>query len=339
MDPTPAAAPAAGFFMADVRRKRSSARRAVAVGELHAGPVAFPLIVGRRLPKGDALMMAEVAGIQGAKQASLLMPLCHPLSLELVRLRCLALPDRQVIRVYCEVALTAKTGVEMEALAGVNAALLTLYDLSKPVEPALAIGGIRLPFKEGGKSGLWIHPEGLSAEERAHYRPAGLARLDGQRARVITLSDRAHAGVYADEAGPVAVEVLRKLGAEVDTQLLPDGVEPLSAALRAAAAAGLPLVICSGGTGLAPRDVTPEALRAVASRPVSCLGDMFRVESREHTPLAWVSRADAAIVGEHTLVICLPGSPKAVRQGMDILAPVLAHCLAIIRGDAPPPAP
>jgi molybdopterin biosynthesis enzyme MoaB len=66
---------------------------------------------------------------------------------------------------------------------------------------------------------------------------------------------------------------------------------------------------------------------------------MFRVESREHTPLAWVSRADAAIVGERTLVICLPGSPKAVRQGMTILAPILAHCIAIIRGDTPPPPP
>ena len=161
-----------GFSMADIRHKRPTARRAVAVGELSAGPVAFEMIVERRLPKGDALVMAEIAGLQGAKQASTLMPLCHPLTLELVRVRCLPVPERLVIRVYCEVATEARTGVEMEALAGVSAALLTLYDLTKPIEPALTIGAIRLLFKEGGKRGLWKHPGGMSEAELAHYAPA-----------------------------------------------------------------------------------------------------------------------------------------------------------------------
>jgi molybdenum cofactor biosynthesis protein MoaC len=160
-----------GYSMADIRHKRPSARRAVAVGELAAGPAAFLMIVERRLPKGDALVMAEIAGLQGAKQASNLMPLCHPLSLELVRVRCLPVPERHVIRVYCEVATEARTGVEMEALAGVSAALLTLYDLTKPIEPALTVGGIRLLFKEGGKRGLWRHPDGMSATELADYAP------------------------------------------------------------------------------------------------------------------------------------------------------------------------
>jgi molybdenum cofactor biosynthesis protein MoaC len=161
-----------GFSMADIRHKRVTARRAVAVGEISAGAIAFPMIVERRLPKGDALVMAEIAGLQGAKQASNLMPLCHPLTLELVRVRCLPVPERRAIRVYCEVATEARTGVEMEALAGVSAALLTLYDLAKPVEPALAIGGIRLLFKEGGKRGLWKHPDGMSEAELAHYVPS-----------------------------------------------------------------------------------------------------------------------------------------------------------------------
>ena len=160
------------FSMADIRHKPVTVRRAVAVGELFAGPQAYPMIVERRLPKGDALVMAEIAGLQGAKQASNLMPLCHPLSLDLVRLRCLPVPERQVIRVYCEVATEARTGVEMEALAGVSAALLTLYDLAKPVEPALSMGNIRLLFKEGGNRGLWIHPDGMSMAEREHYAPA-----------------------------------------------------------------------------------------------------------------------------------------------------------------------
>ena len=156
--------------MADVRAKAVTARRAVAVGELRAGD-AFAAIVERRLPKGDALAMAEIAGLQGAKQASALMPLCHPLALELVAVRCVPVPERNAIRVYCEAATQARTGVEMEALAGASAALLTIYDLTKPVEPALAIEGVRLLFKEGGKKGLWRHPDGMSAEENAHYRP------------------------------------------------------------------------------------------------------------------------------------------------------------------------
>ena len=156
--------------MADVRAKAITARRAVAVGELRASD-AYAAIVERRLPKGDALAMAEIAGLQGAKQASALMPLCHPLALEFVAVRCVPVPERNAIRVYCEAATNARTGVEMEALAGVNAALLTIYDLTKPVEPALAFERVRLLFKEGGKKGLWRHPDGMSAEEDAHYRP------------------------------------------------------------------------------------------------------------------------------------------------------------------------
>ncbi len=322
----------AAFHMADIRNKRPTRRRAVAVGELQAGPVAFPMIVERRLPKGDALTMAEVAGMQGAKMASQLMPLCHPLSLELVRVRCEPVPAHHAIRVYCECAAEARTGVEMEALAGVNAALLTLYDLSKPVEPALAIGGIRLLFKEGGKKGLWLHPDGMREDERAHYKPLDLARLDGVRCAVITLSDRASSGEYEDRSGPELIDGLRKLGAEVtDIDILPDGIEPLAQRLRALAAGGVRLCLCTGGTGLSPRDLTPEALRSVADRRVDGLAELLRSESAKHTPLAWLSRAEAVQV-EGMLVLALPGSPRAARQGMGILAPLLAHALAMSEG-------
>lgn len=172
------ATPPSGFHMADVRAKPVTARRAVAVGELHAGK-AWALIVERRLPKGDALVMAEVAGLQGAKQASALMPLCHPLLLDYVDVRCVPVPEREAIRVYCEVATTARTGVEMEALAGVSAALLTLYDLTKPVKPDLCITGVHLLFKEGGKKGLWLCPQGLTEDETRHYRPQPPADLPG----------------------------------------------------------------------------------------------------------------------------------------------------------------
>ncbi len=322
------------FHMADIRNKRPTRRRAVAVGELHAGPLAYPLIMQRRLPKGDALVMAEVAGLQGAKLASALMPLCHPLPLELVRVRCEPVPSTQSIRVYCEVATEARTGVEMEALAGVNAALLTLYDLSKPVEPALGIGGIRLLFKEGGKSGLWLHPEGMNENEQAHYRPRDTARLDGIACAVVTLSDRASVDPDYDRSGPVLLEGLRQLGANVgEVEILADGIEPLATRLRALASAGVRICLCTGGTGLGPRDLTPEALRVVADRTVPGLAEAFRSQGSCHTALSWLSRCEAVQVGK-MLVLALPGSPRAARQGMEIMAPLLAHAIAMIDGEA-----
>lgn len=321
-----------GFHMADVRRKRPTARRAVAVGELYAGADAFDALVARRLPKGDALAMAEIAGLQGAKQASQLMPLCHPLPLEFVELRCVPVPERRAIRVYCEVATEARTGVEMEALAGVNAALLTIYDLTKPVDPALSIGGIRLLFKEGGKKGLWLHPDGLSDDERERYRPRAVARLDGWRTAVIVLSDRASSGEYEDRSGPVLVDALHRLGADIgNAEVRPDAPDALAARLRELAGQGVGLVVTSGGTGLGPRDATPEAIASIATRRVPGLAEMIRSESRHHTDMAWLGRTEAALV-DSMLVIALPGSPRAAAQGMAILAPVLAHARAMIEG-------
>jgi molybdenum cofactor biosynthesis protein MoaC len=322
----------AHFHMADVRRKRVTARRAVAVGELSAGAAAFAQIVERRLPKGDAMVMAEIAGLQGAKNASQLMPLCHPLPLEYIDVRCEPVAERHAIRVYCEVATFARTGVEMEALAGASAALLTLYDLTKPVEPALSIAGLRLLFKEGGKKGLWLHPDGMSDAEREHYKPRGVAKLDNVSAAVITLSDRASRGEYSDASGPLLVERLRELGANVsDVEVHPDEPGPLAERLRALAEQGVQLVLCTGGTGLGPRDRTPEALAIVADRHIDGIGELFRSESSQHTPLAWLSRAQAVLI-DTTLVIALPGSAKAVAQGMDILAPILAHALSMAAG-------
>jgi molybdenum cofactor synthesis domain-containing protein len=261
-----------------------------------------------------------------------LLPLCHPLMLDFVEVRCVPVPERQVIRVYCEVASEARTGVEMEALAGVNAALLSVYDLSKPVEPALSLGGIRLLFKEGGKKGLWLHPDGMNEEEQTHYRPKALPRLDGWRSVVLTLSDRASHGDYVDQSGPLLADALQRLGADVvTTDVLPDDIDVLTARLHDLAEAGIDLVLTTGGTGLGPRDITPEALAQVATRRVPGLAEMFRSESRHHTPLAWLSRADAVLV-KQMLVIGLPGSPRAVAQGLSILAPVLAHARAMIDG-------
>jgi molybdenum cofactor synthesis domain-containing protein len=114
-------------------------------------------------------------------------------------------------------------------------------------------------------------------------------------------------------------------------ELHPDEPGPLAERLRALAEQGVQLVLCTGGTGLGPRDRTPEALALVADRHVDGIGELFRSESSQHTPLAWLSRAQAVLI-DTTLVIALPGSAKAVAQGMDILAPILAHALSMAAG-------
>lgn len=321
-----------GYFMADIRHKRPTARRAVAVGEFYAGDALLVQIVARQLPKGDALLLAEMAGIQGVKLAPSLMPLCHPLPIELVRVRCIPITEQGLVRVYCEVATEARTGVEMEALAGVNSALLTLYDLSKPVQPALSFGGVRLLFKEGGKKGLWQHPDGMSEAETQHYRPQQHQKLSAISCAVLTLSDRAAAGSYADKSGPVLVKCLQDLGAEsIHTELLPDDVDQLLHALKALCTDGMELILCTGGTGLGPRDITPETLHKLGGREIPGIAELCRSEGRHHTPMAWLSRLSAVQYG-NCLIIALPGSTRAVQQNFDILAPILAHALAMIAG-------
>ena len=150
--------------MADVANKAVTRRVAVAGGRIEIGSEAFELLVENRLPKGDPIAMAEIAAIQAAKQTPSLLPLCHPISLNRVMLHSVLRENSHSVEVYCVAEIAEKTGVEMEALTGVSVALLTIWDLVKPVNPALKISGQKLLFKSGGKSGKWVHPDGLPEE-------------------------------------------------------------------------------------------------------------------------------------------------------------------------------
>lgn len=149
------------YRMIDVGGKNVTQRRAVACGHIKLGPIAFPQVRDGSLPKGDPLRLADTAGILAAKQTANLIPLCHPLGLDHVELAFVLDEADETVTVFCQASTAARTGVEMEALAGVQVALLTIWDLAKQVEPALAIGGVRLLLKEGGKSGRWLNPDGL----------------------------------------------------------------------------------------------------------------------------------------------------------------------------------
>lgn len=149
------------YRMVDVGAKQVTQRRAIATGRIHLGPTAFPMVRDGTLPKGDPLRLAEVAGIMAAKRTADLIPLCHPLGLDHVAVAFELDNATQSVIAWCSAATSARTGVEMEALAGVQTALLTIWDLAKQVEAALLIDGVRLLRKEGGKSGLWEHPDGV----------------------------------------------------------------------------------------------------------------------------------------------------------------------------------
>lgn len=150
--------------MADISSKNVTHRVAIAGGSIRVGQDAFRLIESGKMPKGDPLAMAEIAGIQAAKQTPALLPLCHPISLNRVMIHSFLQPDGHSVEVFCVAEIAEKTGVEMEALTGLSIALLTIWDLAKPVNPALEITNNRLVYKSGGKSGVWIHPDGLPDE-------------------------------------------------------------------------------------------------------------------------------------------------------------------------------
>ncbi|MFE7750430.1 molybdenum cofactor biosynthesis protein B [Streptomyces sp. NPDC057428] len=151
------------------------------------------------------------------------------------------------------------------------------------------------------------------------------------RALVVTASNRASAGVYADKGGPLVAEGLAGLGFAVDgPQVVPDG-DPVEAALRAGVAAGYDVIVTTGGTGISPTDRTPEATRCVIDREVPGIAEAIRAEGRDKVPTAALSRGLAGIA-DGTLIVNLPGSTGGVRDGIAVLGRLLVHAVDQLRG-------
>jgi molybdenum cofactor synthesis domain-containing protein len=151
------------------------------------------------------------------------------------------------------------------------------------------------------------------------------------KAVVITASNRAAAGVYADRSGPLIVEWLESRGFSVSSPVVvPDG-DPVREALSAAVSDGADLVLTTGGTGINPTDRTPEATRAVLDYEVPGLADVIRMSGWPRVPGSVLSRGVAGVAGR-TLIVNLPGSTGGVRDGLDVLASVVEHALDQLRG-------
>jgi cyclic pyranopterin phosphate synthase len=317
------------YKMIAVGKKAPTIRKAIAEGKIVLGQEIFTHVKNKTVPKGDVLALAEIAGVMGAKQTANLLPLCHPLPLEQVVIKTMLNPEDFSISAYCYVMCEAKTGVEMEALHGVNAALLCIYDLCKVFHQQMSISSVRLLFKSGGKQGI----------VKTKCLPQELVELcideyplKGVRAAVVTISDRASKGQYEDKSGKILVELLSQLGiVDSDYHCIADDAKQIVECVKQLSASKQ-LIITTGGTGIGPRDVTVDCLSPLYAKEIPGFGELLRHYGANFTQFSWLSRSLAGKLGE-SLVINLPGSTKAVKQSLMAIEQILPHALTMIKGE------
>jgi len=178
----------------------------------------------------------------------------------------------------------------------------------------MVIEEIKLLSKKGGKSD--------------HFET-----LEGIKVAVITVSDRASKGVYEDKSGKLAMEKLKGLKGEVVYyKVVPDEEREIQEALREALKEGAEVIVTSGGTGLSPRDITPEAVSKLAVKEIKGFGEAMRIFGSQFTPKALVSRASAYVLPEGAIVLVLPGSRGAVNDYLNLLGGLIKHALDMAKG-------
>jgi cyclic pyranopterin phosphate synthase len=305
--------------MVDVGSKPVTARRAVAGAVVRMRTDVLATLVDAGGPKGDAFVTARLAGVGAAKRTADLIPLCHPLPLDRVDVELTPDAETGTVTIRAEVAATARTGVEMEALTAATVAALTLYDMAKALQRDIVVESVRLLEKSGGRSG--------------EFAADAVPEPATHEAVVVTCSNRSAAGEREDASGPALVEALRAAGFDVEAEpvVVPDDEAQISSALARLADAGHRLILTTGGTGLTPTDVTPAATRRVIEREAPGLAELMRGAGIASTPMAALSRGVVGTRGT-TLIANLPGSPKGAVESLDALLPVLRHALDQLAG-------
>jgi molybdenum cofactor synthesis domain-containing protein len=218
------------------------------------------------------------------------------------------------IIISVEVHTIYKTGVEVEAMHGAAVTALTIYDMLKPLDKAIEISTIKLVEKKGGKSDI-------------KYRYP-----DTVRCAVITCSDSVSKGLNPDVSGDTIVKKLKQHKVSVSfREAIADDFDTIQAKIRQLLAEGYQLIVFTGGTGLSPRDVTPDAVSALVERDIPGLMEAARAYGQQRTPYAMLSRGVAGFIGD-TLVITLPGSPRGAGESMDAIFPYILHVFRVKEG-------
>ncbi len=297
--------------MIDITAKRVTLRRAVAEALVAVRPETVEAIRRGEIPKGSVAEVTKAAALLGLKRTPDLLPFCHPIPIEHGAVKVDL--EEGAVRVRVEVTAIARTGVEVEAMTGAAIAALNVYDMVKPIDSSAHISGVRLIEKRGGKS-----------DQRESF--------DRElRGAVLVVSDSVAAGSKQDTAGQAVREALADHNVRVaETDVVPDEPDLVAEKVAAwCADGGLDLVFAVGGTGLGPRDRTPEAVRPLLEREIPGIAEAVRAYGRERTPLADLSRTVAGQRGT-TIVVALAGSTRGAREAMDALLPWLLHIVKVL---------
>lgn len=296
--------------MIDITHKPTTLREAIAEATVSVSLAnTIAAVKEWRVPKGDVLEAARVAGLFGIKRTADMIPDCHPLPLEHAEVTF----DVQAMAILVRVKVRTiyRTGVEVEAMHGASVAALTIYDMLKPIDKGITIERIRLLEKKGGKS------DWKDAFDKA------------PRAAVLVISDGVASGKKEDKAGATISDRLKKLGVVLESNaVVADEPEAIAAQVKTWANEGVDLILTTGGTGLSPRDRTPEAIAPILDREVPGIMEAARAYGQERMPLAIMSRGIAGMIGR-TLVITLPGSTRGAQETMDALFPFVLHVIKV----------
>ncbi len=299
--------------MRDVSNKYITLRSAKAVATLNVSSTTIEAIKTGNVPKADPIGVAKVAGIQAAKNTSILIPYCHQVPLDFVGIDIIL--DSNVITINSTVKAIWKTGVEMEALVAASTAALTLYDMLKIIDDTMEISSTRLIEKRGGKSGMKQTGKGLSAT-------------------IFVMSDSISQGTAQDRSGKFLEERLKSFGFEVrGLKVLPDNLEVIvKELLWSTDNDQLDLVVTTGGTGIGPRDVTPEATLKVIQKRLVGVEESMRKYGQDRLPQAMMTRGIVGVRGK-TLIINFPGSTSGVDDGINALFPAIIHTFRMLKGE------
>ena len=300
--------------MVNITHKSTTLREAVAIAEVKVSKAeTIEAIVNRTVPKGDVFEFSRAAGLFACKKTYEVIPDCHPLPIEYTSITHSIEGLKIIIRV--EVHTVYKTGVEVEAMHGAAITALTMYDMLKPIDKGIEIANIRLEVKKGGKSDIkYAYPETL-------------------KTALITCSDSISRGLNQDKSAEIIVEKLNSYGLQVGyQQTIPDEIDVIQQTVFKLKSEGYELILFTGGTGLSPRDVTPDAVKAIIDREVLGIMEAARSYGQQRTPYAMLSRGVAGFLG-NMLIITLPGSPRGAAETMDAIFPYVLHVFKVKDGE------